>query len=66
MSKTLGQTSVFTQESSERLVTKSRLRAWWLVTVRGYRRGTTSHVPKVGPFGRITYTRKWVLHPPTE
>lgn len=51
---------------AERVTTSSRFRAWWLINVRGYRKGATTRTPKLGSFGRIAYDSKWVLHPPTD
>lgn len=43
------------------ITTSSRLRAWWLVTLRGYVLVNKRRVPKENSFGEIYYKNHWVL-----
>lgn len=43
--------------------TRSRVRAWWLSTFRGYNIESVRRVPKVASFGRIVYDSIWILKP---
>ena len=43
------------------ITTSSRIRAWWLVALRGYVLENKRRVPKESPFGEIYYENHWVL-----
>ena len=43
--------------NAETVVTHSRLRAWCLVTLRGYRVTGRTAQPRCGRFGRVSYRR---------
>lgn len=52
------------EEHGELTYTKSRLRMWWLRSVKGYAIASVSRTPKVVSFGQIAYTTRWSLEPP--
>lgn len=62
----MSQTVLETPKAADRIVTSSRVRAWWLVNFRGYTHESRSKVPRVGPFGQIRYSSKWTLGIPSE
>lgn len=67
--KMSGDTSFLSALSSdgERLTLHSRLKAWYYVSVKGYRVLRESAMPEPGLFGGISYRRTWVLgKPPSE
>ena len=41
--------------------TSSRVRMWWLTTVKDYRVVSIMNHPKKYSMGRLTYERTWVL-----
>ena len=47
--------------SDGRVTTTSRLRVWWLQSVRGYRLENKRRVPHQNAFGEIYYKNTWVL-----
>ena len=66
MSQTVQGPVLETPASADRIVTSSRVRAWWLVNFKGYTYQSRSKVPRVGHFGRILYSSKWTLGLPGE
>ena len=43
--------------------TSSRIRKWWLTTVRGYTIEKSALYPRKYAGGRMKYSRYWVLKP---
>lgn len=48
------------------VMTTSRLRKWWLTTVRGHSVERVVRQPDRYFLGKLHYTEKWVLRPPSE
>jgi hypothetical protein len=49
------------------ITTESRMEAWWLLTVKGYKvRSIVRSSPRSGMFGGIKYHTLWVLEAPTD
>jgi hypothetical protein len=45
------------------VVTRSRVYAWWLTVVRGYRLIRRTQMPQTGSFGRVRFLDTWWFEP---
>lgn len=53
------------QGDSRTIITRSRVRMWWLTFFRGYALESVRRTPKQNFFGEIYYETHWVLMPKT-
>lgn len=46
---------------SDTLWTRSSIKVWWLIKFHGYRVITVRQVPRQAAFGRVKYSRRWLM-----
>jgi hypothetical protein len=52
---------IWVQNTEGMIETTSRLRVWWLHSIRGCEIVEEKLRPRQGSFGRVSYERAWVL-----